>query len=229
MRELEQRITAKKINNDRLFSPKTEDPLDDVIEILNDPNAEHKKSMYPYEPAQLQTADEIGATQQLIDDDFVDLQTKIDQVNDVATEQKKQKDVSDTIEDVMDERNPFNNFDNSWWEDDLFNNRDSKETVEVSKNILDNIKDISNNILKSIRLTDNRTIEELVDDDFIEIDNRAQQELEDNDYIELESPVEEIDLTTAWDPKKTTVADASVPQVKLSTDFNKKVKAANKT
>ena len=29
-------------------------------------------------------------------------------------------------------------------------------------------------------------------------------------------------------PKKTTVADASVPRVKLSTDFNKKVKAANK-
>ena len=29
-------------------------------------------------------------------------------------------------------------------------------------------------------------------------------------------------------PKKTTVADASVPRVKLSTDFNKKVKAVNK-
>ena len=99
----------------------------------------------------------------------------------------------------------------------------------MSKNILDDIKDISDNILKNIRLTDDRTIEELVDDDFIEIDDRTQQELEDDDYIELESPVEEIDLTSAWDPEETTVGDASVPRIKLSTDSNKKVKAANKT
>ena len=64
MRELEQWVTAEKINNDRLFSPETEDPLDGVIEILNDPNAEHKKSMFPYELPQL----------------------SFDQVNDVATE-----------------------------------------------------------------------------------------------------------------------------------------------
>ena len=202
MRELEQRVTAEKIKNDRLFSPKTEDPLDDVIEILNDPHAKHKKSVFPYKPRQLQTADETDATQQLIDNDFIDLQTKFDQVNDVATEQKKQKGISDTVENVIDEKNPFNSFDDFWWEDDLFNNRDSKETVEVSKNILDNIKDISYNILKNIRPTDNRTTEELVDDDFIEIDNRTQQELEDNDYIELESLLEKIDLTSAWDLKK---------------------------
>ena len=167
MRELEQRVTAEKIKNDRLFSPKTEDPLDDVIKILNDPHAKHKKSVFPYKPQQLQTADETDATQQLIDNDFIELQTKFDQVNDVATVQKKQKDISDTVENVIDEKNPFNSFDNFWWEDNLFNNRDSKETVEVSKNILDNIKDISYNILKNIRPTDNRTTEELVDDDFI--------------------------------------------------------------
>ena len=202
MRELEQQVTAEKIKNDRLFSPKPEDPLDDVIEILNDPHAKHKKSVFPYKPQQLQTADETDAAQQLIDNDFIDLQTKFDQVNDVATEQKKQKDISDTVENVIDEKNPFNSFDDFWWEDDLFNNRDSKETVEVSKNILDNIKDISYNILKNIRPTDNRTTEELVDDDFIEIDDRTQQELEDNDYIELESLLEKIDLTSAWDLKK---------------------------
>ena len=98
----------------------------------------------------------------------------------------------------------------------------------MSKNILDDIKDVSYNILKNIRPTDDRTIEELLDDDFIEIEDRTQQQLEDNDYIELESPVEEIDLTSAWDPEETTVVDASVPRIKLSTDFNKKVKAANK-
>ena len=46
--------------------------------------------MFPYIPPQAQTADEIGTEQQLIDNDFVDLQTKFDEVNDVATEQKKQ-------------------------------------------------------------------------------------------------------------------------------------------
>lgn len=46
--------------------------------------------MFPYIPPQAQTADEIATEQQLIDNDFIDLQTKFDEVNDVATEQKKQ-------------------------------------------------------------------------------------------------------------------------------------------
>lgn len=51
----------------------TEDPLEDVFEIIDDPNAKHKKSMFPYEPPQLQTADEIKTWQQLVDDDFIEL------------------------------------------------------------------------------------------------------------------------------------------------------------
>ena len=35
------------INDGPLFVTKTEDPLDTVIEILDDPNVEHKKSMFP--------------------------------------------------------------------------------------------------------------------------------------------------------------------------------------
>ena len=35
------------INDEALFVTKTEDPLDTVIEILDDPNVEHKKSMFP--------------------------------------------------------------------------------------------------------------------------------------------------------------------------------------
>ena len=83
---------------------------------------------------------------------------------------------------------------------------------------------------KNIRPVDDRTIEQLIDDDFILIDNRTQQELEDDGYIELESDDNvDIDLTAAWDPKQTTVsADYGKPKIKLSTDFNKKVQAANK-
>ena len=46
---------------------------------------------------------------------------------------------------------------------------------------------MSDNILKNLRPRDNRTIQELIDDDFIPIDDRTQQELEDDDYISLKS------------------------------------------
>lgn len=48
-----------------------------MIEILDDPNVEQKKTMFPYVPPQRQTADEIRTIQQLIE------------VNDTATEPKK--------------------------------------------------------------------------------------------------------------------------------------------
>ena len=85
---------ATNINNGRLFNPKTNDPLDTVIDILDDPNVKHKKTMFPYIPPQAQTADEIRTEQQLIDDDFIDLHTKFDEFNDVATEQKKQQKIT---------------------------------------------------------------------------------------------------------------------------------------
>ena len=50
--------------------------------------------MFPYIPPQAQTADEIRTEQQLIDDDFIDLHTKFDEFNDVATEQKKQQKIT---------------------------------------------------------------------------------------------------------------------------------------
>ena len=226
MRETEDQVNAKKINDGRIFEPKIEDPLDDVIEIIDLPDPEHKKSMYPYVEPTVQTADELDKTQQLIDDDFIDLQTKFDKVNDVATEQKKHKKIDNTVKSVIDDKDPFNNFDDFWWEDDLFNNRDSQETVEASKNILDEIQDISANILKNIRPVDNRTVQELIDDDFILIDDRAKQELEDDDYNELESETE-IEEISLWDPKQMTISNPG-PIIKLSTDYNKKVKAANK-
>ena len=49
------------------------------------------------------------------------------------------------------------------------------------------IQAFSDNILKNLRPRDNRTIQELIGDDFIPIDERTQQELEDDDYISLES------------------------------------------
>ena len=72
-REIEQLATSQRLNNNRLFTPKTEDPLETVIEIMEDPNVVHKKTMFRYEPPQPQTADKIETMQQLIDDHFIDL------------------------------------------------------------------------------------------------------------------------------------------------------------
>ena len=97
----------------------------------------------------------------------------------------------------------------------------------MSKNILNDALQSSQ---KNIRPVDDRTIEQLIDDDFILIDDRTQQELVDDDYIELESD-DNVDLylTPAWDPKQTTIStDYGKQKIKLSTDFSQKVRAANK-
>ena len=107
----------------------------------------------------------------------------------------------------------------------MFDNRDSIPTVGASKNILDKVNEISDNILRNLRPVNNRTQQELADDQNIPTDNRTQQELEDDGYLSLENDVEEIDTTSAWDQKK---KKKTGPVLKLSTDYNGKVKVANK-
>ena len=83
----------------------------------------------------------------------------------------------------------------------MSDNRDSIPTVDASKNILDKVNKISDNILRNLRPVNNRLEQELADDQNIPIDHRTQQELEDDDYLSLEN-VEEIGTTSAWDKKK---------------------------
>ena len=93
LQEIEDQNLLNKINEDKIFEPKIGDPLNEIFEIIDDPEIEHKKSMFPYNAPTLETADEIERKQQLTGEDFIDLQTKFDQVNDVATEQKKRKEI----------------------------------------------------------------------------------------------------------------------------------------
>ena len=180
----------------------------------------------------IETADEIETNQQIIDDGFIDLQTKFDQVNDVVTEQKKQKKVEEIIESVVDDTNPFSTFDDFWWEDEMFSKRDLVRTVEASKNILEDINEMSDNILRNLRPVDTRTEQEIIENQHIQMEDRTQQELEDDDYFSFESEsedieIENIDTSSAWDDKKSTAAKPGAI-FKFSTDYNKKVKAANK-
>ena len=54
---------------------------------------------------------------------------------------KKQQRITDLVHDVIDENNPFQNLgtEDIWIEDNLFDKNDSKETTEISKDILKNI------------------------------------------------------------------------------------------
>ena len=87
LREIENENLARKINEDRIFETKIEDPLEEIIEIIELTDIEHKKSMFPYDEPTAETADEVETKQKLIDDDFTDLQSKFNQLNDIFTEQ----------------------------------------------------------------------------------------------------------------------------------------------
>ena len=58
----------------------------------------------------------------------------------------------------------------------MFVKTDSTVTVDASKKIFEDIQPV-----------DNRTIQEIIDNQFIPIDDRTQQELADDDYLSFES------------------------------------------
>ena len=206
MREIEEEMLAKKINNGRVFESNVNDPLVDVIEIIDEPEPEHKKTTFPYVEPTVQLPHEIEDSQKRIDDYFTDLLSKINKVNDVATEQKKQKGVEDVIESIIKDPIPNNDY---WWED---SKTDIQPRIDATKIIADDIKQttnnalkdidiqaISDNILRNLRPFDNRNTQQLIDEDFISVDNRTQQELDDDDYFSLESDNENPDVFTIED------------------------------
>ena len=46
-KEIEMEKIAKTVDQGRIFNPVINDPLDDVIEIMDEPNPEHKKTTLP--------------------------------------------------------------------------------------------------------------------------------------------------------------------------------------
>ena len=150
-------------------------PLDTIIEILGDPYVDHEKEMYRYVSPQVETVDEIETKTALVDDKIIDIKTKYDEINDVATEQKKPQKITDLIDDVIDKSNPFQNLrtEDIWIEDDIFDKNDSKKTIEISKDIL---KDINkNDPFLDFNVITEEIISELFDDvDFTENEVRIE-------------------------------------------------------
>lgn len=62
------------------------------------------------------------------------------------------------------------------------------------------IQVLSDNILRNLRPVDNRTIQELIDDDFIPIGDRTPQERADDDNISLESEDEAVTIEDVPEP-----------------------------
>ena len=92
------------------------------------------------------------------------------------------------------------------------------------------INALSDNKLRNLRPVDNRNLQNLIDDDFIPIDDRTQKEREDDDNTSLEGetpPIIDIDTTSALEQNKTDIASPG-PIIKLSMDYDRKVKAAKK-
>ena len=92
------------------------------------------------------------------------------------------------------------------------------------------INALSDNKLRNLRPADNRNLQNSIDDDFIPIDDRTQKEREDDDNTSLEGetpPIIDIDTTSALEQNKTDIASPG-PIIKLSTDYDRKVKAAKK-
>ena len=118
------------------------------------------------------------------------MQTEFDKPNDVVNKQIQQIKIEETVDSVLVEKDPFSTFDDFWREDEMFSDRDSIPTVEASKDIL-----------KNIRPVNDRTTEQITDDQFILIDDRIQQELEDNDYASYESETD--DAVTVEDVDET--------------------------
>ena len=157
-------------------------------------------------------------TQQLIDEDFISVDNR--------TQQELDDDDYFSLE--SDNENP-----DVFTIEDVSDNEIDTLAAAVPKPPpipLEKINEISDNILRNIRPVDNRTKQELIDDQFIPLDDRTYQQLQDDDYLSLESDnndIIEIDTTSAWDQNKTEIAKPG-PIIKLSTDYDRKVKAAKK-
>ena len=56
---------------------------------------------------QVKTADETEIETQVTNEEFAKLKAEYDRINDAAAEQKKQTDVIDLVDDIVDKKNPF--------------------------------------------------------------------------------------------------------------------------
>ena len=120
-----------------------------------------------------------------------------------------------------------------WWENDLFDKNNIKETVEISKDILNEISQKDPFI--DFKLRTEEAVSDIFDDGNESSDNEVIiKDVTDEENVtddKIDDETEEIETTPAyaqWDPKNTTVSASKRLRIKLSKDYHRKVKVPNK-
>ena len=111
---------------------------------------EHKKIEHPYVEPQVQDAETIEIKTKKENEEFDDLFLKYKEIDNAATEQKKENDIINLIDDVLDESNPFNTMKTETEDifiDDLFADTDQKDIKKVSEDDLQDINLDQNEVL----------------------------------------------------------------------------------
>ena len=133
-REVEDAKNAKEIIDTTTFVP-FPDPFEQ--EVANDKfeDLEHKKVKHAYVEPQNKDGQTIETERQAIDNEFSKLKQEFDKVNNAVTEQKSQGDVTNLIDNILDEDSPFKNIDTEgiWIKDGLFGNNDRQDVKDISK------------------------------------------------------------------------------------------------
>ena len=102
----------------------------------------------------------------------------------------------------------------------MFNEKDSAATVDASKDFLKEINEMSDNI-SNLEPKDNRTIDEIIKDQFIPIDDRTQQQLKDDDYLSYESDIDDkVTIEDVNDSKDDNIILEDDKNVTIEDDFD---------
>ena len=116
---------------------------------------------------------------QAVDNEFAKLKEQFDRVGNVAAEQKKQKQTAELVNDIIEDKNPFQNveIDDIWIDDDLFDSNDPRALVETSKQIID---ETTRNSLIDLSIATPADTEDRMDDDDIDFTITDSQLVEGN-------------------------------------------------
>ena len=155
---------------------------------------EHKKTKHPYLEPRVKDAQTIETETQVTNNEFSQLKQEFDKVNNAAAEQKSHTDAMNLIDDILDEDNPFNNVEteDTWIEDDIFNNDNTQTIKNVSKEITDVTDPIETIVLPDddFKRIETITIEDDIDipsDDSIAIDALKKIKITDPNRLRLAS------------------------------------------
>ena len=130
-------------------------------------------------PPHVQNAPPIELETQAVDNEFAKLKEQFDRVGNVAAEQKKQKQTAELVNDIIEDKNPFQNveIDDIWIDDDLFDSNDPRALVETSKQIID---ETTRNSLIDLSIATPADTEDRMDDDDIDFTITDSQLVEGN-------------------------------------------------